>query len=66
MTSSGAKPPAPQAEVGEANSGVEQGGIGIQDIRKYLIGGVAISPDIWVRDMVNDTAYADGVGRIPP
>ena len=31
-----------------------------------LLGGGAIGPDIWVRDVGSDTAHEEGVGRIPP
>ena len=65
MSSSGAQPPARQEEVGAANLGIEEGGIGCQYIGIYLIGGGAIGPAIRVRDMGTDTTYAEGVGRIP-
>ena len=61
-----AQPPARQAEVGADNSGVEQGGRRFQDIGIDLLGSGAIGPAIRVRYMVPDTAYAEGVGRIPP
>ena len=51
---------------GAANSGVEQGGSGFQDIGSDLLGGGAIDPGIQVKDMGPDTAYAEGVGSIPP
>ena len=60
------QPPAPQAEVGATNSGVEQVGSGVHDIGSDLLGGIAIYPAIQVRDMGPDTAYAEGVGIIPP
>ena len=47
-------------------SGIEQGGIGCPDIGTDLLGGGTIGPDIWVRYMVPDAAYEEGVGRIPP
>ena len=61
-----AQPLARQAEVGAANLGVEQEGSGCQDIGTDLLSGGASGPAIRVRDMGPDTAYAEGVGRIPP
>ena len=65
MAASGAQPPAHQAEVGAANSGAEQGGSGYLDIGTYLLICGGIGPDIRVRDMGPDIAYAEGVGQIP-
>ena len=49
-----------------ANSDVDQGGRRFQDIGTDIFGSGAIGPAIRVRDMSPDTAYAEGVGRIPP
>ena len=51
--------------MGAANSGVEQGWGGFQEIRSDLLGGGAIDPAIRVRDTGPDTAYAEGGGVIP-
>ena len=48
------------------NLGVYQVGSGCQDIRVDLFSGGASGTDIWVRYMGPDTAYAEGVGQIPP
>ena len=48
-----------------ADLSIDQGGSGCLEIRTYVLGGGAISPDIGVRDMGLDTAYAEGVGRFP-
>ena len=66
MSGSGAQPQARQAEVVAAESGIYQGGSGCPYVRKDLLGSGAISPDIRVRGIVPDTAYAEGVGRFPP
>ena len=66
MNVSGAQPPLRQSEVGASHLGVDKGGIGCQDIGTYLFGGGTISPSIRVIVMGPDTAYAEGVGRIPP
>ena len=66
LASSGAQPPECQVEVGVANSVVEQGGVGFQDIGTDLFGSGEIGPAIWVRDMGHETAYEEGVGWIPP
>ena len=55
-----------QAEVVAANSDADQGGRRFQDIGTDIFGSGAIGPAIRVRDMSPDTAYAEGVGRIPP
>ena len=62
---SGAQHQERQAEVGAADSGFDQGGSGCLYIGTDLLGGGAIGPAIWVRDMGTDTAYAEGVGRFP-
>ena len=49
-----------------ANSFVEQGGRGCQYIGTDLFGGGTIVPAIQDRYMGPDTAYAEGVGRVPP
>ena len=59
------QPPARQAEVGTANSGVDQGCRGCQYIGTYILGVVTIFPDIEFRDMVPDTAYTEGGVGIP-
>ena len=62
----GPQPPARQSEVGAADSGTEQGGSRCPYIRADLLGSGTIGPTIWVRDIVPDTAYAEGDGQIPP
>ena len=66
VVSSGAQPPARQAEVGAANSGVEQGGSRCQDIGTDLFWGGTIGPAIRFIYMGTDTLYEEGVGRIQP
>ena len=66
LADSGAQPPALKEEVGAATLGVDQGGSGCQDIGRYIFSDGASGPVIRVRDMGPDTAYAKGVGRIPP
>ena len=63
---SGAQHEVRQTELVAADSDIDQGGSGCPDIRIYILGGGAISPDKWVRDMGPDTTYEEGVGRIPP
>ena len=57
--------PARKAEVVTAESGTEQVESGCLDIGADLLGGSTIGPDIQVRDMGPDTAYAEVYGRIP-
>ena len=66
LAGNGTQPPARQAEVGEADLGTHQGGIGCPEIGADLISGDIIVPDIRVRDMVPVTAYVEVAGRIPP
>ena len=51
--------------MGAADLGIDQGGSGCPDIGTYLLGSGVIGPDIWVRYMGPDTAYAEGVGKFP-
>ena len=55
-----------QTEVGAAGFSVDQGRSRCPDIGAYLLGSGVIGPDIWVRYMGPDTAYAEGAGLIPP
>ena len=66
MTGTGTQPLMRQAEVGAANLSIEQGGSGCPDIGTDLFGVGTISPAIRVRDMVTDTSYTEGAGRITP
>ena len=49
-----------------SESVVDPGGTVCLDIGSDLLDGGAIGPDIRVRDMGPDCAYAESVGRIPP
>ena len=60
------QPLARQAEVGTAESGIEQGGSGCPDIGEGILGSDTICTDIQVRDMGSDLAYAEVAGWIPP
>ena len=60
------QPLARQAEVGAADLGNDQVGIGCPYIGEYLIGSGTIGPYIRVIYTDPDTAYAEGTGRIPP
>ena len=44
---------------------IDKGGSGCLDIGTYLVGGGAIGTAIGVSKMGPDTAYEEGVGRIP-
>ena len=66
MAGSGMQPPDRKAEVGADGSVNDQGGSRCPDIRADILGGGTIGPNIRVKDMGPDTAYAEGVGQIPP
>ena len=66
MAVSGAKPQARLIEVGTADFYIDQVGSGCPYIETYLLGGGALVPAIHVRDMVTESAYEEGVGRITP
>ena len=51
--------------MGPADSDIEQGGSGFQDIGTYLFGGGAIGHAVRVRYMVPDATHEEGFGRIP-
>ena len=53
-------------EVGAADSYIDQGGSGCPDTGTDLFGRGAIGPAVRVRDMSTDSAYEEGIGRIPP
>ena len=52
--------------MGAADSYFDQGRSGCPYIGTYLLGGGAIGPAVWVRDMGPDAAHEEYVGRIPP
>ena len=60
------KPPTRQAEMGAANSGIDQGGSRCPDIGTDIFGGGTIGPAIRVINMGPDTVYIEGAGIIPP
>ena len=65
LAGSGAQPQVRQIEVGAAELVIDKGRSGCLEMGKYLLGGGEIGPAIQVRDMGPDTAYEEGVGRIP-
>ena len=52
--------------MGEADTGIDQGGGGCPDLGPYILGGGSVSPVVRVRDMGDDAAHREGVGQIPP
>ena len=52
--------------MGASVQGVNQGGCICPDLGENLHGGVSGGPNVWVRDVGDDTAHWEGLGRIPP
>ena len=53
----GTQPAKYMAEVGKANTGLEQGGCGCPDLGPDVLGGVSVSHVVRVEDMGDDTVY---------
>ena len=51
--------------MGESDAGLEQGGGECLDLGPDILGGGAVGPIVQVRDVVDDDANWEGVGRIP-
>ena len=54
------------AEVGTADSGVEQGGLGCLDLGSNLFCSGSVGHSLQVVDVGHDTAHWEILGRIPP
>ena len=54
------------AEVGESDAGIEQVGCGCLDLGTDILCGGSVGPVVRVRDVGDDAAHWEGVGKIPP
>ena len=52
--------------MGEADTGPEQGGGRYSDPGTDTVGGVAVGSVVQIKNMGDDAAHQEGVGRIPP
>ena len=54
------------AEMEEANMGIDQGGGRCPDLGPDILSVSAIDPAVRIRDVGDNTAHREGVGRITP
>ena len=66
LAGSGPQPAEDTVEVGKADAGVEQGGGGCPDLGTDILGGDSVGNVVRVRDVGDDAAHQEGVGRITP
>ena len=62
----GQQPLESMAEVGAADSAVDQGGCGFLYLGTDLPFGGSVGYIVWVRDMGDDSVHQEGVGGITP
>ena len=54
------------AEVGEADTVIDQGGGGCPYLGTYILCGGSVGPVVRFRDVGDDVEHREGIGQIPP